>query len=97
MGKIYVGQTDLTIKLTTGKNLTGITNVKVIFRNPNGVEGEFAATVVEAVTGVIQYVVTSANDLNVTGDWLFWAKVVNAQGLVSIGESVTYRINTIGA
>lgn len=89
MGKIYVGQTDLTIKLETKKNLTGITNVKILYKNPNGLEGEFTATVVDAAKGIIQYAVTSVNDIGIVGRWFFWAKIVNLQGLISIGEPST--------
>lgn len=92
MGKIYVGQSDLTIKLETGKNLTGISNVSIITKNPSGVVGAFPATVMDAIKGTIQYAVTSTNDINAFGDWKFWAKVVDAQGLISIGEPTVIKI-----
>ncbi|MFV5697745.1 hypothetical protein ACM55H_05195 [Flavobacterium sp. ZT3R17] len=92
MGKIYAGQSDLTIKLETGKNLTGISNVSIITKNPLGVLGAFPATVMDATKGTIQYAVTSINDINAVGNYIFWAKVVDAQGLISIGEPTTLRI-----
>lgn len=92
MGKIYVGQSDLTIRLETGKNLVGISNVSIIAKNPMGVSKTFSATVMDAEKGTIQYAVTSENDINAVGNWNFWAKVINAQGLVSIGEPTLIRI-----
>jgi len=96
MSKIYLGQTDLTIKLETGKNLASITSASIIAKDPNGNSKTFSATVVDEVKGVIQYAVGSANDINVSGDWIFWAKIKNAQGLVSIGEPTTFRVHKEG-
>jgi hypothetical protein len=96
MGKIYVGQTDLTIKLETGKNLTGITSAEIKYRNPAGVLGYFTAVVSDPVKGIIDYSVTSAGDINIAGDWTFWAKITDNQGLISIGEPFTYRVNKQG-
>lgn len=96
MGKIYVGQTDLTIKLNTKKNLTGITNVKILYKNPKLVSGEFNAVVEDALNGIIRYAVTSVNDINIAGKWTFWAKIVDAQGLISIGEPSMIEVNNEG-
>lgn len=88
MGKIYVGQTDLTIKAETGKDLTGITAgvYQIKYRNPEGIIGYFNATVADASKGIIQYSIQEATDLSVSGDWTFWAKIIDDQGLISIGE-----------
>jgi hypothetical protein len=96
MGKIYAGQSDLTIKLTTSKDLTGFTDVKILYKNPNGIFGEFPAVVVDALTGVIQYAVTSINDLNIAGSWSMWAKTTSASGLISYGEPAIFAVNVIG-
>ena len=92
MGKIYAGQSDLTIKLETGKNLVGISNASIIARNPLGVSKIFSATVMDAEKGTIQYAVTSENDINAVGNWTFWAKITNGAGLVSIGEATIVRV-----
>jgi hypothetical protein len=88
MGKIYVGQTDLTIKLETGKNLTDITtgSFAIKYRKPNGVIASFDATATDLVKGIIQYSVQNETDLDIPGDWTFWAKITDNQGLISIGE-----------
>ena len=44
MGKIYQGQTDLTIALSTEKDLSGATSLKIKFKKPDGISGEWTAT-----------------------------------------------------
>jgi hypothetical protein len=92
MGKIYAGQSDLTIKLETGKNLVGISNASIIAKNPLGILKTFNATVMDVEKGTIQYAVTSINDINAVGNWTFWAKVINPQGGISIGEATVVRV-----
>lgn len=92
MAKIYVGQTDLTIQLTTGKDITNAQSVNIKYKNPLGVLGEFTASVVTASTGTIKYDVLSVNDINAHGTWTLWAKIVDFQGLISIGEPTTMTV-----
>ena len=94
MGKIYDAQTDLTLKLETGKNLTGISNVKICYRNPINEVGEFAAVVVDETKGIIAHALTAP--LAKSGEWKIWAKIVDEQGLTSIGEPTTMNVNKIG-
>ena len=96
MGKIYVGQTDLTIKLETGKNLTVTDSAEIKYRTPAGVIGFFTAVIIDFAKGIISHSVTSENELNVAGNWTFWAKITDHQGLISIGEPFTYRIDKEG-
>lgn len=92
MAKIYVGQTDLTIQLVTGKDITNVQSVKIKYKNPLGVLGEFTASIVNASTGIIKYDILSVNDINMHGTWILWAKIVDFQGLVSIGEATTMTV-----
>lgn len=96
MGKIYIGQTDLSLYLETGKDLTGITNVKMIFKSPSGVEKIKDCVVTNVKKGIIKYVVVSAADIDEVGEWTIWAKIVDAQGLVSIGEPSKFDVYTEG-
>jgi len=96
MAKIYLGQTDLTIYLNTGKDITGATSVKVMYKKPDETEGEFIGTIDNATQGIIKYVVTNANDLDQLGRWFFWAKIVNAQGKISIGNPDTILMEQEG-
>ena len=94
MGKIYDAQTDLTLKLETGKNLTGISNVKICYRNPINEVGEFAAVVTDETKGIIAHALTAP--LAKSGEWKIWAKIVDEQGLVSIGEPAIMNVNKTG-
>lgn len=96
MGKIYKGQTDLTIKLKTDKDITGATNVYIQYRDPKGVVDSFVAEISDAKEGIIQYHIENAGQLNVSGVWTFWAKIVDANGLISYGEPSEYRVDKLG-
>ena len=94
MGKIYDAQTDLTLKLETGKNLTGISNVKICYRNPINEVGEFPAVVTDETKGIITHALTAP--LAQSGEWKLWAKIIDEQGLVSIGEPAIMNVNKTG-
>lgn len=86
-GKVYVGQTDLTIQLETEKDLSGTTSAKVRYKGPGIQLGDLTATVLNPSKGIIQHVVNT-NVFNEAGIWILWAVTTNAGGLVSIGEPV---------
>lgn len=92
MGKIYSTQTDLTIKVNTGKNLAGISLVFIEALSPSRTQKTFAASIVNIPGGLIQYSVTSENDFKEVGEWIIWAKIINSQGLVSIGEPSKFTV-----
>ena len=91
MSQVFVGQTDLTIRMFVNRNITGATVTRIAYRNPKGVEGYFNATVTDAVTGVLSYPAVN-NELNVAGTWTFWADITLASGLIAIGTPFSYRI-----
>lgn len=93
MGKIYDNQTDLTLIVKTGKDLTGITDIKIKTINPKGVNGTFIAEVEDEVSGVIKYIISEAL---VAGKWTCWAEIVDEYGLLSIGEPFIMRVNKPG-
>jgi hypothetical protein len=95
MGKIYQGQTDLTIALSTKKDLTGATSLKIKFKKPDGISGEWTATTPNAVEGIIEYEVDS-NDVDTVGKWTVWAKIIDVGGLISIGEPTTFQVHKEG-
>lgn len=92
MGKIYVGQTDLTIELTTNKNIYNAQSVKINYKKPNGDIGFFNGVIVNSGRGIIKYDLTSASDINLDGKWTIWATVTDAEGLTSIGEPATFIV-----
>lgn len=88
MGKIYKGQTALTIILTCGADITGAT-AKIGYKKPSGITGTWDATITDAINGVIQYEIQSANDIDESGRWTFWAEITFAAGTWLPGEAVT--------
>ncbi len=93
MGKIYKGQTDLTIEVTVNFDLTDFTSALLIFRSPDGVEKIATnTTVIDVINGVLKFIPIDANFFNESGAWKCWAKCINSQGLISIGESSQFII-----
>lgn len=88
MGKIYVGQTALTIRLTTSIDLTTAKKVEIKYIDPNGTTGTWTATVYNVATGIIEYKVASALTLNVSGVWTFWAYITFNDDTVAAGEAI---------
>ena len=95
MGKIYVHQTALTIKLTVGVDITGATPV-VKYQKPSGATGEWSATIVDAANGVIKYDISSPSDINETGTWVFWADITFASGEWAPGEATEMYVYSPG-
>jgi hypothetical protein len=85
MSKIYANQTDLTIKLDTKKDLSNTHVAKIAYKNPKGILGEWNATIDSPINGIISYSIVS--ELKYIGQWVIWAKTIDSQGLISIGES----------
>lgn len=94
MAQIYDLQTDLTIKLETGRSLVGTWSVFIITKNPNEEMGSFTAVVDNAEKGIIKYVITAP--LLIVGEWTMWAKAIDDQGLVSIGTPSTFKVTKSG-
>ena len=92
MSKIYDEQTDLTIKLDTGKNLTGST-AKIMYKKPDATVGEWVATIETPSNGIISYSIIEK--LGMVGTWTIWAKVTN-NSLISIGDAVKFMVYKTG-
>ena len=90
MGKIYAGQ-DYKIQLTTGQDITNAQSVKIKYKNPSGVLGEWTSTIQNALTGVINYDVLAVNNI-IVGTWVVWAKITSENGSFLIGESSSFTI-----
>lgn len=91
MGKIYKGQTDLTIEVTVNFDLTDFTSSVLIFKNPKGIEKIANNTVVvDTVNGILKFTPLDDTFFNIVGEWKCWAKCVNADGLISIGEPANF-------
>ena len=93
MGKVYKGQTDLTIEVTVNFDLTDFNSAVLIFKSPKGIEKIANDTVViDPIKGVLKFTPIDGTFFNESGSWKCWAKCVNSQGLISIGESAQFII-----
>lgn len=88
MGKIYSGQSALTIRLTTNQDITGASAVLIKYKKPSGVTGYWTAAITTAATGVISYTMADTSQLDETGKWTFWAHVTFSDGKVAPGEPI---------
>lgn len=91
MGKVYKGQTDLTIEVTLDFDLTDFTSALLIFKSPKGIEKiATTTTIIDTTKGVLKFTPLDDTFFNVSGEWKCWAKCVNASGLISIGEPAVF-------
>jgi hypothetical protein len=88
MGRIFKGQSALTIRLTVGQDITGATSLKIKYKKPSGLEGEWTAVEVDATEGTIGYTMADGDQLNEVGKWIFWAYVTFSDGKAAPGEPV---------
>jgi len=91
MGKVYVGQTALTITATVSQDITGGTCL-IKYKKPDGTTGSFPATIVTAATGVMSYTPVDEDDIDQAGNWTFWGYVTFADGSVAAGEPYKIKI-----
>jgi hypothetical protein len=91
--KIFKGQTALTLELDTKIDLTSATNVWMKYTKPNGTTSSWVASVQDpATSGIIEYVITSPNDLNEVGEWTRWAYIEIDNIKYAPGDSVTFEV-----
>ena len=89
MSQLFTNTGLLTISLDTGQSLSSATVTKILYKKPNGVKGEWTAT----VSGTsVQYDVTNT-DIDVPGTWQFQA-YVEFSGEIGRGEIVTQTFQT---
>jgi len=96
MGKIFVGQTALNIRLKTGISLATSKAWAIKYRKPTGATGSWVAVVYDSPTGVIQYTIGSASDLDVVGTWAMWSHVTFNDNTVAAGEAVAIPVYAEG-
>ena len=94
MGKIYVGQTKLRLTIETEADLTGATAFEIKYLKPDETEDKFTATCDDPAKGEIYYDFV-AGDLDVSGDWIFWAFVTFTADVVP-GEAFTIHVYNEG-
>lgn len=93
MKKIYTSQTELTIRLITGIDLSQASSVEIQYKKPgDDTILSWTAAIEDTAYGVISYTIQSESELNEVGTWKFWAFVEFTNGKKARGETVTYHI-----
>jgi len=93
MGKLYKGQTNLKITAEVGDDLTGFSYAKLIFRSPRNIDKIAESTTIkDAANGILEFIANDPSFFNESGRWIGWARCINAQGLISIGEPNAFFI-----
>lgn len=88
MGKVYKNQTELTIRLDTGVDLTTAASQLIKYKKPDGTASYWTATVYDTTNGIIQKVLSLTTDLGQAGAWTLWAYVTFTDGYSAPGEPV---------
>lgn len=95
MGKIFVGQSDLILRLETGVNLTGVSSPQIVYRKPSGTESAWTATITGPGSSILSYDVANTGILDEAGTWTIWASVTFSTG-VALGEPVRLDVYAAG-
>jgi len=96
MGKIYVDQSSLRVTLDTGVNCSTALDMKIKYRDPDGTEGEWDASLHPTNNNYIFYDLQS-DELFMEGVWTFWAYVVFADGRDAPGDPICVKVWEEGA
>ena len=75
MGKIFAGQSSLSLQVHTGLDLTQTIAWEIRWTTPSGISGGFPASILgNPLDGILGYNLQEG-DLNQAGWWNFWAWV----------------------
>jgi len=91
MSKIYRGDYGHDLRVTVGKDLTGVSSHKLLVKKPNGLTTEWTTTVATPATaGVLSHTVANG-DFNLAGLYLIQAYVVFTTTIFK-GETVKLKV-----
>jgi hypothetical protein len=90
MNQIFNGQSLLQFKLNTGISLAGATTMRILWKDPNGLEGYWEVVSTDGMKLVYNPLVT---DITVPGKWQMQA-YVEIGGLTGYGNIVTQLFTT---
>ena len=97
MGKIYVGQTALIFRDSTGIDLSNADTMEIKYIKPDNTDGSWDAEIYgAAIDGVIQYTIESADDLDQAGEWVRWAYITFTNGNIAPGEPIGFVVEEEG-
>ena len=89
----YIGDVGFQIFIDTKRDVTGAGSLKIRYRKPDGSEGEWTATATtkNGADGV-EYVTTSAADLDQGGTWLLDVEVNGLTGFTGSSSPTSMLI-----
>lgn len=96
MSKIYKNQTDLKIVVMTNKDLSGYSDVRLKYKDPDGIDGFFAVVIDSPIGGIVSYSTPLNTPLDKEGNWTFWVYATSPSGFVSVGDPFKLTVNTEG-
>jgi len=96
MGKIYVGQSKLTIEVDCKGSISGVQSQRIGFKKPNNSMGSWVATLVNENTGIISYQITDENIIDEAGNWAIWADLTFNDGRKLVGEPSKLIVYNVG-
>ena len=91
MSQVFNGQSMLQLKLDTGISLVGAISMKILWRDPDGLEGEWTVVSTDGTKLVYNVLET---DITVPGKWSMQA-YVELGGLKGYGDIVTQTFSSI--
>ena len=90
--KIFINQSQLKIRVNTGINLSGAT-CTIRFKKPNQTKGEWPATIVDVIAGIIEYQVDNPKTLDVSGVWKARAACTFPGGGIALGQIASFTVS----
>lgn len=88
MKHIFVNQTALRLRLYTGCALDDECVCEIKYKKPDGEVGRFKAGVIDKDKGIIVYDVIAKDEIDISGNWFFWAYVTFKDGRSAAGTKV---------
>ncbi len=87
MKHIYKGQTKLRLVLNSQIDLGSCKECEICYQKPNGTEGTFTAHVLDPENGTIFYDIACKDELDMSGYWKFWPRIVFEDDRIALGRS----------
>lgn len=79
--EVYLNQSKLTISINTGIDCTNATVLKIKYKKPDGVKGEWTAELSEDDPKIVKHKVAEG-EINAVGSWTIWSHVTFSDGSV---------------
>lgn len=95
-GAVFKNQTRLTIEIIVGEMINGVASAQIAYIKSTGATGSFTATIDEE-NQKVYYLIQSELDVDVSGDWRFWAKLTYNDGKKIASSAVVVPIYEEGS